>query len=418
MKKYFIALSLCVGLMFGACSSETAEEPGVNENTGNVSDPPDDDAGEITPFTVIELNGETRAAAVLNNSFAFNLLDKVRNSQENVVVSPLSVFSLLGMMANGDDGVTRDEILSVIGGSSAVSLDAINSYSETMLENLPIVDRRSKCDVGNSIWLAPGMSLISDFSTAASGFYKAQVFGTSPAGENGLENINNWIESSTDGQIRNFLSFPLDGPFALVNTLCFKSGWAVAFDESLDTRSDFTCADGALVKTKFMNNRLMANYLEDADNAGVELMLGNGNYSISFIMPKENNGTPFVDSRQFESMLAGARLTDIRLSLPAFETSYRGNLRLALQSMGLVDSKLNKSVENDVILLNMILHGVSLSVDNGGVSGAAATLGGMAIDSGVESAETLRLEFDRPFMFVVRETSTNTILFTGCQNRF
>lgn len=57
MKKYFIALSLCVGLMFGACSSETAEEPGVNENTGNVSDPPDDDAGEITPFTVIELNG-------------------------------------------------------------------------------------------------------------------------------------------------------------------------------------------------------------------------------------------------------------------------------------------------------------------------------------------------------------------------
>ena len=162
----------------------------------------------------------------------------------------------------------------------------------------------------------------------------------------------------------------------------------------------------------------MANYLEDADNAGVELMLGNGNYSISFIMPKENNGTPFVDSRQFESMLAGARLTDIRLSLPAFETSYRGNLRLALQSMGLVDSKLNKSVENDVILLNMILHGVSLSVDNGGVSGAAATLGGMAIDSGVESAETLRLEFDRPFMFVVRETSTNTILFTGCQNRF
>ena len=44
MKKYFIALSLCVGLMFGACSSETAEEPGVNENTGNVSDPSDDDA--------------------------------------------------------------------------------------------------------------------------------------------------------------------------------------------------------------------------------------------------------------------------------------------------------------------------------------------------------------------------------------
>jgi len=42
----------------------------------------------------------------------------------------------------------------------------------------------------------------------------------------------------------------------------------------------------------------------------------------------------------------------------------------------------------------------------------------MAIDSGVESAETLRLEFDRHFMFVVRETSTNTILFTGCQNRF
>ncbi len=135
-------------------------------------------------------------------------------------------------------------------------------------------------------------------------------------------------------------------------------------------------------------------------------------------MPKKNSGTPFVDSRQFESMLAGAQLTDIRLSLPAFETSYRGNLRQVLQSMGLVDSKLNKSVENDVILLNMILHGVSFSVDNDGVSGAAATLGGMAIDSGVESAEPVTLEFNHPFMFVVRETSTNTILFTGCQNRF
>ena len=419
MQKFLIVLSLCLGLLSGSCSSDTAEEPSGKDGAENVNNPDvKEDEGEYTPYTEIDLDGSTRAAVGLNNAFAFNLLDKAGTSEDNVAVSPFSLFSVLGMMANGDDGDTRAEILSVIGASGSVSLDAVNAYSRTMLENLPAVDRRSRCDVGNSLWHAPGMILVPSFSTGISSFYDARIFDIDPSGKEGLEKINNWIESGTGGQIKDFLSVPLEGSAALINTLFFKSGWSEGFDREQTERSDFTCRDGSVVRTEFMHSLRMADYLEDADYEGVDLPLGNGNYSMSFIMSKNGND-PTVDSRRFESLLAGSLSRDVSLSVPAFETSSRGDIRTALVALGLERTDLNNAAVGMPLFVNTILHGVNFRIDEDGVSGAAVTLGGMATDSGEEAAEEpVVLEFNRPFLFVVRETSTNTILFIGRQNRF
>ena len=419
MKKFLIVLSLCLGLLSGSCTSETSDEPAGKQGVENINNPAEkEDEGEYTPYTEIDLDGSTRAAVGLNNAFAFNLLDNVGTSEDNVAVSPFSLFSVLGMMANGDDGETRAEILSVIGGSGSVSLDAVNAYSRTMLENLPAVDRRSRCDVGNSLWHAPGMILVPSFSTGISGFYNARIFDIDPSGKEGLEKINTWIESGTGGQIKDFLSVPLEGSAALINTLFFKSGWSEGFDREQTWRSDFTCRDGSVVRTEFMHSFRMADYLEDADYEGVDLPLGNGNYSMSFIISKNGNA-PALDSRRFESLLAGSRSRDVSLSVPAFETSSRGDIRTALVALGLERTDLNNAAVGMPLFVNTILHGVNFRIDEDGVSGAAVTLGGMATDSGEEAAEEPEvLDFNRPFLFVVRETSTNTILFIGRQNRF
>ena len=419
MKKILIVLWLCLGLLSGSCTSETSDEPSVKEGAENINNPAEnEDGGEYTPYTEIDLDGSTRAAVGLNNAFAFSLLDKAGTSEDNVAVSPFSLFSVLGMMANGDDGETRAEILSVIGGSGSVSLDAVNAYSRTMLENLPAVDRGSRCDVGNSLWHAPGISLVPSFSTGISGFYNARIFDIDPSGKEGLEKINNWIESGTGGQIKDFLSVPLEGSSALINTLFFKSGWSEGFDREQTWRSDFTCRDGSVVRTEFMHSLRMADYLEDADYEGVDLPLGNGNYSMSFIISKNGND-PALDSRRFESLLAGSRSCDVRLSVPVFETSCRGDIRTALMALGLERTDLNNAAVGMPLFVNTILHGVNFRIDEDGVSGAAVTLGGMATDSGEEAAEEpVVLDFNRPFLFVVRETSTNTILFIGRQNKF
>ena len=82
-------------------------------------------------------------------------------------------------------------------------------------------------------------------------------------------------------------------------------------------------------------------------------------------------------------------------------------------------TELNNAAVGMPLFVNTILHGVNFRIDEDGVSGAAVTLGGMATDSGEEAVEEPEvLEFNRPFLFVVRETSTNTILFIGRQNKF
>ena len=73
----------------------------------------------ITAFAqdegLFSLTEAERKLVEQNSDFAFNLFRKTRDT-ENHVISPLSITYALGMLNNGAEGITREEICQVLSG--------------------------------------------------------------------------------------------------------------------------------------------------------------------------------------------------------------------------------------------------------------------------------------------------------------
>ncbi len=63
----------------------------------------------------IVLTDLERSLVEQNSDFAFNLFRKTRDT-ENQVISPLSITYALGMLNNGAEGITQEEICQVLSG--------------------------------------------------------------------------------------------------------------------------------------------------------------------------------------------------------------------------------------------------------------------------------------------------------------
>ncbi len=105
MKKSIIAGIACLCLL-SACSNE-ADIPEYNDIKNNP-------VKAIWPENPLKVVGESNVLKA--NEFATELFKKAyAKENENACISPTSVFLTLAMMANGDEGDSRDEILNLLG---------------------------------------------------------------------------------------------------------------------------------------------------------------------------------------------------------------------------------------------------------------------------------------------------------------
>ena len=108
----------------------------------------------------IDLTQQERQLVSNNNKFAYNLFSKVResqlstlNSQPSTILSPLSITIDLGMLNNGADGVTRDEIDAVLGSKDVGGADAINAFCLKMLTESGTLDEKTRVALANNIYV-------------------------------------------------------------------------------------------------------------------------------------------------------------------------------------------------------------------------------------------------------------------------
>ena len=101
------------------------------------------------------------------NSFATNLFRTVyKDNPGNTCVSPASVFCTFAMMANGDDGECRDEMLNMLGyNAGADALHDLNIYTNALLKETSQFDGATQCGFTNSIWHHPSVNVFPDFAS-------------------------------------------------------------------------------------------------------------------------------------------------------------------------------------------------------------------------------------------------------------
>lgn len=416
MKRFtIVAGASLLALCIAGCSSDSPQdinpvEPPVDEPVDNPVE--EDPVIERTPYKAIEMDSKTRSGVGVNNTFAFSLwsnLQKNARNDENITVVPYSVFSVLSMMANGDDGETRDEVLRTLGlESGEAGLAALNNYNRVMLSELPDLDGQVQISLANSLWLNEGLKINPTFANTIGTSYDGAL-NTCPLASEGMDRINAWVSDRTHGLIPNLLRQPLAGSeLVVVNAFYFNGLWFFPFMEEATEQGDFTNADGSRSKADFMKLQKTFGYVRTDRMEMVSMKYGSGNYEMVLFMA----GDTAVGEADINAALEARKDTETIITLPRFSQESSFELLDILKAMGMNRVNFNAMLEGGGTTLGRIVHAARIYVDEKGSRAAAGTAGELYGWNG-EEVKPVEITFNRPFRFMIRETSTGTILLMG-----
>lgn len=355
--------------------------------------------------------------------FAFRFFNQVCNSEKtntNVFVSPLSASLALSMTANGAAGNTLTEMTNVLGFSS--SLNDMNSYHQKLTSALLDLDNTIQLEIANSIWVKKGFRVYDSFVSANKEWYDADVRELEFSSSAATDVINKWCADKTNQRIKKVLdNIPGDARLFLINALYFKGEWTSKFKSSATAQEDFTNADGSGQKVAMMNQTATFNYSHNDDFSIAEFPYGNQAFSMVVLLPEAGKTLDECLAQltykhwKTWSEQMGARTLEVKF--PKFELIYSKDLVDDMQAMGMKDAfhsgnaDFTKMSAAD-LFIGILKQYTYLKIDEEGTEAAAVTVTGM-IETSVGPSTTIPFYMNRPFIIMIKEKSTGSILFMG-----
>ena len=334
---------------------------------------------------------------------------------DNMLVSPLSVFYAMAMVSNGAD--ETEAVKEFWGG---VDMLHINEFMSEYQAGLP-VGEKYKLSLANSIWFAEkhGFEADADFLQTVADYYKAQAY-KAPFDETTCKDINNWVDLHTDGMVKDVLDrIPEDAVMYLINALAFEAEWMEKYDETQVREGIFTAADGEKQTVQMMHSE-ESQYLEDENATGFLKYYAGMKYGFVALLPKEGMSVEeylsTLTGEGLQNMLENRASNTVFAALPMFETDFDMNLRNALGQIGYpVDSSfdgLGFSPEGNLIL-GRVLHKTYITVGPQGTKAGAATVVEVELESAPMYQDPKYVTLDRPFVYLIVDTEHNAPIFVG-----
>ncbi|MBR5393464.1 MAG: serpin family protein [Bacteroidaceae bacterium] len=374
-------------------------------------------ADETTPKP-IELTAGERQLVENNNRFAFNLFSKARGD-ESLLLSPLSITIDLGMLNNGADGITREEIDAVLGSQGVGGADAINAFCRKLLSESGNLDKKTRVAIANNIYVnsASGCELLPTFVETASQYYDATPE-SRDFGDGETRNvINKWGIDHTEGMIPEAIKeeeFNPDAMSYLLNALYFKGEWTHKFDAKATYRSLF---DNEKKETQMMHQESDFAYAENKVYQSIILPYGDGAYQMTVFLPQWNKTIDNVISELSSKGLQQEEYgpCHVNLYLPKFETSTDMRLEDIMKSLGMPNAfeggyGFNKFC-NDNVFIGMMKQAAKIRLDEEGSEASAVTV--IEIRKNYTGPSYANFVADRPFLYMITEQSTGAIFFIG-----
>ena len=373
----------------------------------------------------IELNEAEQAYAAAGNDFAFRFLKQVDACEKgNWFVSPVSLQYLLGLVLDGAEGATADEICQTLGYPAGQS-EAVDAYCRKMLTELPDLDKQTKLTLANAIFFNDKMEIRAPYKKRVEKFYDAEVESLDfYQKQKSLKVINGWCNKQTNGLIPAVLNDVTPDMFAyLLNALYFKGTWMYPFNKKYTREQTFTLESGEKKELKMMQKERKYGYGENDIFQRVTLPYGNGAYSMIVLLPKKGhtvadviaavNGENWNDIRSKWSYS-----TLINVWLPPFESKFHIKLNDILCDMGMPRSfgpaAQFKPMSPDALWLSFVQQDAVIKVDEEGTEAAAITSAGMVGATAVpEPPRVINFHCDHPFLYLIAENSTGAVLFAG-----
>lgn len=378
-------------------------------------------------ITAKTVNGKDIDDTFKNAHISFSAeLFKQSFDGENTLISPLSVMIALGMLGNGLEGESAEQLEDLFGG---IESDELSKYLYTYVNRLPNGEKYS-LDFANSVWMtdAEVYEVKESFLQALCDYYNAEAFKGDLQSEDVLDDINGWIEEKTDGTIEKILD-EVDGTavMLLINTLLFEADWAETYEEYQINDGVFTTENGEENKVSMMYSDESV-YLEGDNVTGFMKPYANRKYSFAALLPNEGvtlaELVQSLDGEALASLISSRFDKVVHAAIPEFEYDFDIGMNDALKEMGLIAPFDTENSEDFVGIyadaakhqfhISRVLHKTHIELTPVGTKAGAATVVEIADKAeDIMISDVKEVYLDRPFVYMIVDTDTNLPVFIG-----
>lgn len=380
--------------------------------------------------TPIPLTATEKRMAAEQNTFACNLFDALYQTKDyagNVLVSPFSLQCALGMLQNGAEGETWEEIVQALQLEGYTPTE-INDYFNKLVAGMSKIQPGITFRTANSIWSNQDIQMKKDFVHVNQSKYLAKVSSLDFSDISSLKKINDWCKKESEGMIAKAIDenqWTSSALMYLLKIVYFKAGWETKFQAKNTAESSFYAKDGTM-KIPFMTNKLKDHgFFQNELFALSSLPYLNHAFSMRFILPNEDTPMGSVvealaQKGYLESCLQKIERCNVVFKIPRFEIQME-HLDLE-KSLHILNVKKIFSSEADFDKLadiksyvSQIFQACRLKVDEEGSEGSAVTtiISDPTDIISPENPKEVTFCANRPFLFQIIENQTGAVLFMG-----
>ncbi|RKT17369.1 serpin B [Streptomyces sp. 1114.5] len=375
---------------------------------------------------------QVAATAKATAAFGLDLLHaltaKPDDAGRNLVVSPTGLATVLAMVLPGARGATADELAKAL----HTELDpkqyalAVGASDQQAKNGDQVTLRQS-----DQVWTQQGFPVEPDYLATLAADFDAGVhttdFKNDPEGSR--KAVNAAVEKATEGRIKDLFAPKAINPdtrLVLTDALYLKAKWASEFKPSHTEDRPFHKLDGTAANVSTMSRTGEFKY---ADGSGgilgepwqaIELPYAGGNLAMDLIVPAQGGFAAFtkeLDQPELDRILGALAEQPVDLQLPRFHFDTSDELTPALRSLGVHsafdNADLSGIAKDQPLAVSTVVQKATVQVDEEGTVAAAGSGVGIGVAAAPAPQQAAQLHIDRPFLFLIRDTSGGRPLFLG-----
>jgi len=366
-----------------------------------------------------------------NSAFACDLYQALRQKPGNLFYSPYSISLALAMTYAGARGETATQMANTL--HFTLSPDSLHPAFNSL--DLELASRGEgakgkdskgfRLNIVNAIWGQDGYKFLPAFLDVLAENYGAglRLLDFVKAPEESRLTINNWVSDQTEGKIKDLIPRGEIDPLTrlvLTNAIYFNAAWRLPFSKERTADGLFYLLDGSKVTVPMMQQTESLRYAEGPGYQAVELPYDGQQLAMVILLPGAGQLAAFegsLNAEQVEAIVRGLAPRQVALTMPRFKYDSSFKLNETLRAMGMADAFTPGLADfsgmdgRRELFIGAVLHKAFVAVDEAGTEAAAATAVIMQLKS--MPAQPVQVTVDRPFVFLIRDLETGTILFVG-----
>ncbi len=343
-------------------------------------------------------NEATNNKPVSTGDFQLKIFKEINksNTGKNIMVSPLSIYHILSLTANGAANKTLEEMLQALSEKGLTELNQNNKLISTTISKLKTIE------LANAVFTR--FKPLEDFLKIIKE-YKAKLDELKDANQ-----VNKWCSDATHKKIPKIVdNISKADKMVLINAIYFKGTWEQPFDKKCTKLDNFYNFNKQIKKVSFMNNAEKFDYFEDDNIQSILLNYSKDNLKALIILPKKkkdiNKYIQNFTSEKYHTIINNLVNKKVVLSLPKFEINFSAELGPILQSMGMNEAfsgsaDFSAMKKEKDINISRVIHKTFIKVDEKGTEAAAATAVVMRMMCAMPEPDPI-MKVDHPFLFII-----------------